>query len=230
VSLDLVDRGPVAEPAPSPADHHRDLVGVARLLRAYWWFTLPALLLTLGLAYRLPAGGHTPWEARSSLVIIDPTSQSAGEQSNPYLVGHNSLLTTATLLASAVKDDVADLKASGQLTSEVDITVPEKPPEPIVQIVVDGRDEASTSADIATVVDVTSKRLQDVQTEGDVSHDHLVTSQTVETTVPHQEASSRIRPTLGIVAIGTALTIWIVLVADRRRGRRRNERTERARS
>jgi hypothetical protein len=224
VNLDLVDPGPTAGSEPDgPADHGRDLGALGRALRRYWWFTVPALLVTLGLAYKLPAGGRTPWDARASLLIIDPTTQSAGA-TNPYLVGHNSLLTTATLLADAVKGDVAERKASGQMHSEVDVTVPEKPPEPLLQIVVEGRDEATTAADIATVVQLASTRLQDVQTEGDVSHDHLVTAQSVEATAPIQQSSGRLRPTLGIVAIGVSLTIWVVLVADRRRSRPRTAR------
>jgi hypothetical protein len=216
-------RSPGRRPEPAAP---RDLLGVAGALRRYWWLTVPALLLTLGLAYRLPAKNTSPWQSQASLFLVVPSSSTGGEPTNPYVTGSYGLLTTVGLLQSAVQSGVAALQVEGQLKSTVDISVPQPADgvrgggqalQPLVQVVVNARDEGRSAQDMTTVIDLVQNRLQQIQAQNGVSDAPLVSALSVQANQPHQLPVGRARPTFAIAAIGTTITVWVVLVLDRRR-------------
>jgi hypothetical protein len=215
----------VAEPAASDERKRvTDVVGLAKVLYRSWWIFVPGLLLTLGLAWVLPSVNHRAYQARASLFLVDPTTANpnTGVATNPYLNGNNSLVTTAGLLATTLQSEAEDMHADGEMTSVVDVTVSEKPPEPLLYLVVTGVSADQAERDTATMIDLGQRRLQEVQSGGSVGSDHFVTTLSVERSAPRQAETSRVRPALGIVFLGLGLTVWFVLVFDRSRwGRHR---------
>ncbi len=206
-----------AEPAPAA-----DVISVGRVLWRRLALVVPALVLTAALAWYLPKSYQRPFEARASVLLIDPTATTTagGKAVNPFLVDHDALLTTADILATAIDADLEHARERGEgVASLVDVKVASKPPEPLIGIVVTAGEEEDASRDIDLVLAEAQRRLRALQNDGEVNSSLYVTTLSIEHTAPRQAESGRLRPTLGIVVLGTSLTIWVALVLERRRRR-----------
>lgn len=196
-----------------------DVVGLGLALGRRWYLVGPGLLLTIGLAWYLPKTYQRPFEARASLLLVDPSTASPadGAALNPYLVGNDSLVTTANVLAVAIRAEGEKLRVEGgSFASTVDVAVASKPPAPLLHIVVTAADEGDAARDIDHVVAGAKARLAALQSSGEVSSRLFVTAVSVEHNEPRQPGSGKMRPMLATVGVGLGLVVWMACSLDRR--------------
>jgi hypothetical protein len=199
-------------------DHRHTVVAS---LRRTWWLVGLGLAATLAVAAVLPSLDNRAYQARASLFLVDATAgrSAGGGSANPYLHGNDSLVTTAELLAGAMEADADARRASGVDHAILEVAVPRRPPAPLLHLVVtaDSPGVATTAVDAA--VESARRRLAEMQARGDVGVDRQVTVLEVYGNTPRQAQSGKIRPTIGILFLGTLLTVVAALALDHHRHR-----------
>src|SRR5690606_28847650 len=98
--------------------------------------------------------------------------------------------------------DADERRSAGTDPSLLEVSVPRRPPGPLLHLAVTAAAPEDAAVGMALAVESARRRLEELQARGDVGVDRQVTLLEVEANEPRQPQSGRMRPTAGIVFLG----------------------------
>jgi len=210
-----------------------NLAQILRVIRARWYVTLPAALLTLAATIGTFVVTPVTYQSQSTICLLDTSTRLGPEattQENPFLSFGSSLVATADFLARSLTSDASaqELAAKG-VTEKYTAALATNAQGPFVTLTVTGGDSAHVLLSTRTLTDYADSKLLDIQRRSGVPQSNLIKMAVI---VPPQDPQPQLKTKLELVilvaAVGSVLTFILTFMVENLAQARRRARAIRA--